>query len=172
VRNPAFANLPYEIPAAGKTGTTNDATDVWFIGFTPDLLGAAWFGFDRPKKILPAATGGQHVAPVWGEFMRALYYGEAKEFEVPSPWPWPEGITTRRVDRTTGKLASAWCPEPDVYTEVYIPGTEPTELCQPDRGLFGAPIRGAIDTASADPFGGRFRAPLRRDTTVRRDTLR
>jgi penicillin-binding protein 1A len=176
-RDPAWGNLPYEVPAAGKTGTTNDATDIWFIGFTPDMLAAAWFGFDRPKPILPNAAGGVYAAPVWGQFMRSLYYGEAKEFEVPAPWPWPEGITTRRVDRTTGKLASAWCPEPDVYTEFYIPGTEPTELCQPDRGLFGAPIRGGFDTAAADPFGGRFRAPLPqrdtlgRDTVVRRDTL-
>jgi penicillin-binding protein 1A len=175
-RNPAAGNLPYEIPAAGKTGTTNDATDVWFIGFTPDLLAAVWFGFDRPKPILSNAAGGVYAAPVWGRFMRALYYGESKEFEVPAPWPWPEGITTRRVDRTTGKLASAWCPEPDVYTEYYLPGTEPNELCQPDRGLFGAPIRGGVDSATADPFGGRFRAPLprdslRRDTVVRRDTL-
>jgi penicillin-binding protein 1A len=177
-RNPALGNLPYEVPAGGKTGTTNDATDVWFIGFTPDMLAAVWFGFDRPTKIVTGATGGAYGAPVWGQFMRSLYFGDAKEFaELPAPWQWPEGITTRRVDRTTGKLASAWCPASDIYTEFYVPGTEPTEVCQPDRGLFGAPIRGApVDSAATDPFGGRFRSPLRRDTlrgdTIRRDTLR
>ena len=72
----AFAGLPYEVPAAGKTGTTNDGTDVWFIGFTPNLLAAVWFGMDMPQEIRPGATGGGDAAPVWGEFMRAVYYGE------------------------------------------------------------------------------------------------
>jgi penicillin-binding protein 1A len=170
-RDPNQGNLPYEVPAGGKTGTTNESTDIWFIGFTPDLLAAVWFGFDRPKRIVAGAAGGVYGAPVWGQFMRSMYYGDAKEFEVPTPWPWPEGITTRRVDRTTGKLASAWCPESDIYTEFYVPGTEPTEVCQPDRGLFGAPIRGALpDTAQVDPFGGRFRSQIPRRT--RQDTLR
>ena len=71
-----FAGLPYDVPAAGKTGTTNDGTDVWFIGFTPNLLAAVWFGMDLPQEIRPGATGGGDAAPVWGEFMRAVYYGE------------------------------------------------------------------------------------------------
>jgi penicillin-binding protein 1A len=148
VRNPALGNLPYEVPAAGKTGTTNDATNVWFVGFTPDLLGVVWFGFDRPRKIMNSATGGGLAAPVWGAFMRSVYYGDTKELEVPAPWPWPEGITTRRVDRETGKLASQWCPEQNAYTEFFIPGTEPTEACGPGGGLFGAPFRPlGVDTA-------------------------
>ncbi|MGH7506853.1 MAG: penicillin-binding protein 1A [Longimicrobiales bacterium] len=173
IRNPALGNLPYEVPAGGKTGTTNESTDVWFVGFTPDLLAAIWFGFDMPKRIVPNATGGTYAAPVWGQFMRAMYYGDTKQLEIPVPWEWPAGVTTRRVDRETGKLASPWCPDENVYTEFYIPGTEPTEACEPQRGLFGAPIRGVRDDSATDPFGGRFRAPLppRRDT-IPPDTMR
>lgn len=142
VRNPAMGNLPYEVPAAGKTGTTNDATNIWFAGFTPDLVAVIWFGFDRPQKITNNATGGLFAAPVWGRFMRSLYYGEEKELEIPPPWPWPDGIVTRQIDRETGKLAGQWCSPENSYTEFFIPGTEPTEACGPRGGLFGgAPFR-------------------------------
>src|SRR5690606_33181958 len=57
-REPSLGNLPYEVPAAGKTGTTNENADVWFAGFTPDLVAINWFGFDRRKRILANATGG------------------------------------------------------------------------------------------------------------------
>jgi penicillin-binding protein 1A len=141
VRDPAQGNLPYEIPAAGKTGTTNDATDLWFAGFTPDLVGTVWFGFDRPQRILPGAAGGRLASPVWGRFMRSVYYGDSPRLPKPQAWTMPEGITTRRVDRLTGKLAADWCDD-DTYVEFYIPGTEPTETCEPrGGGLFGAPLR-------------------------------
>jgi penicillin-binding protein 1A len=139
-RQPPYG-LPYEVAAAGKTGTTNDATDVWFVGFTPDLLAAVWFGFDRPRGILPNAAGGVYAAPVWGRFMRTLYYGETPELAVPQPWPWPAGITTRLVDRTTGLLASTWCPAENAYEEYFVAGTEPTELCRPEQGIFRGTLR-------------------------------
>lgn len=134
--------LPHEVPAAGKTGTTNDGTDVWFLGFTPDLLAAVWFGMDRPANIWPGTTGGGDAAPAWGRFMRQVYYGDPPGAEadslgerrgpllpVPETWPFPPGIVTRRVDSKTGLLASRWCPEDQAYTEYYLPGTEPTEYC-------------------------------------------
>lgn len=68
--------LPFEVPAAGKTGTTNDRTDVWFMGVTPNLQAGVWFGFDQPQQIHPDATGGGIAAPVWGRFMRAVYFGD------------------------------------------------------------------------------------------------
>jgi penicillin-binding protein 1A len=77
-------NLPYEVPAAGKTGTTNDGTDVWFMGFTPNLTAAVWFGMDRPITIREGATGGGDAAPVWGRFMRRVYYGEGTRAEADS----------------------------------------------------------------------------------------
>ncbi len=130
--------LSPEVPAAGKTGTTNESSNVWFGGFTPNLVAMVWFGMDRPVQIRPGATGGADAAPVWGEFMRDVYYGTTDEdsdvsvepmLPIPSPWPMVAGLTTRRVDRRTGKRASEWCPEEDAYTELYLPRTEPTELC-------------------------------------------
>lgn len=157
-RNPALGNLPYDVPAAGKTGTTNESTDIWFVGFTPDLIAAAWFGFDRPRPVTRNATGGTFAAPVFGQFMRALYYpeeGDSAEFAIPEPWPWPAGVTSRVVDRETGKLAATWC-EGNSYVEYFVPGTEPTETCPPTRGLFGTPLRGFPDD-SLPPPGDRGR---------------
>jgi penicillin-binding protein 1A len=140
-RNPAEGNLPYEIPAGGKTGTTNDATDVWFVGFTPDLVASVWFGFDRPQRILPGAAGGRFAAPVWGRFMRAAYYGDPPQLPKPTAWTMPDNITTRRVELSTGRVANEWCTD-ETYVEFFLAGTEPTEACEPRAGgLFGAPLR-------------------------------
>ncbi len=176
-RNPALGNLPYEVPAAGKTDTTNDGTDIWFVGFTPDLLAAVWFGFDRPKPVTRNAAGGQFAAPVWGQFMRALYYpadGVSAELAIPQPWAWPEGITSRLVDRESGKLASSWC-EQNAYVEYFVAGTEPTETCAPagGRGLFGAPLRrfppdttDTIDIGRGRGVFGSFPRRMPPDTTA------
>jgi len=142
-RNPAVGNLPYTIPAGGKTGTTNDGTDVWFVGFTPNLLAAVWFGFDMPREIIANAQGGLYAAPVWAEFMRGVYVGENALRPIPEPWTMPPELIARRVDKSTGKLATEWCPQDRAYTEYYIPGTEPTEGCDAETpGLFGVPLRG------------------------------
>lgn len=69
-------DLPREVPAAGKTGTTNEGTNVWFMGFTPNLMAGVWFGMDRPVNIWDRATGGGDAAPVWGRFMRRVYYSD------------------------------------------------------------------------------------------------
>ncbi|MEE3185897.1 MAG: PBP1A family penicillin-binding protein, partial [Gemmatimonadota bacterium] len=68
--------LPYEVAAGGKTGTTNDGTDIWFNGFTPNLLATVWFGMDLPQEIWPNATGAGAPAPVWGNFLKRVYYGD------------------------------------------------------------------------------------------------
>ncbi|MXW15991.1 MAG: PBP1A family penicillin-binding protein [Gemmatimonadetes bacterium] len=135
-----LAGLPTEVPAAGKTGTTNEGRDVWFFGFTPNLTAAVWFGMDMPEPIAPRATGGGLASPVWGEFMRRVYFGDGDEGEdsfplltIPEPWPIPDGLITRRVDSSTGLVASRWCPAGDAYDELYLPGTEPTEFCDPAR---------------------------------------
>jgi penicillin-binding protein 1A len=145
-RDPGQGNLPYDIPAAGKTGTTNDNTNIWYAGFTPNLLAIVWFGFDRPQKILPSASGGVYAAPVWGRFMRAAYYGENAKLAKPADWPWPSKVSTRRIDRTSGKLAGEFCPLDVVYDEVFTAGTEPTELCDLHGPLKVAPGRDTVRT--------------------------
>jgi penicillin-binding protein 1A len=122
----------FHIPAGGKTGTTNDYTDVWFIGYTADLVAGVWIGFDQPKKIMDNAQGGRLAAPAWTSFMREVY-----ERKPPPPdWPRPPAITSRLTDRVTGLLHGPLCPIEDAYTEYYLPGTEPTREC-PRRA--GAP---------------------------------
>lgn len=163
IRDPGRGNLSYDVPAGGKTGTTNDATDVWFAGFTPDLLAVVWLGFDRPKKILPGADGGRYAAPVWADFMRAIYQGDAPLRPIPEPWTMPPELTSQAVDRESGKLATEWCPPTLVYREIYIPGTEPTEACDVHGpGIFGGRLRGIIpDTAVLDTTAARGLPPLR-----------
>lgn len=135
------ARLPAEVVAAGKTGTTNDGTDIWFNGITPNLLATVWFGMDRPTEIYPGATGAGAPGPVWGSFMRRMYYGDPDALDeelrqptlpIPEPWNIPDGLVTRLIDRTTGKLASQWCPEDDQTLDMFLPGTEPTEFCDRD----------------------------------------
>ena len=143
------AGLPAALPAAGKTGTTNEGRNVWFLGFTPTLAAAVWFGMDQPVPIAPRATGGGLASPVWGEFMRRVYYGDVLPHResalaaepgallpAPEPWPVPAALITRRVDSRTGLLASRWCPPDDAYDELYLPGTEPTQPCdRPDQSV-------------------------------------
>ncbi|MEM7417209.1 MAG: PBP1A family penicillin-binding protein [Gemmatimonadota bacterium] len=153
------AGLAYAVPAAGKTGTTNDGTDIWFAGFTPNLLATVWFGMDQPQPIFrlssgTVATGGGQAAPVWGNFMRRVYQGVEEDLDsgieaqpslltVPNDWPVPSGLNAVLVDNRTGQLASRWCPEEDQYLEYYVPGTEPTELCDRSNRRFRFPrVRG------------------------------
>ena len=117
--------LAPEIPAAGKTGTTNDETDIWFVGFTPDLLAGVWIGTDEPKKIFDKAVGGAHAAPVWGAFMQRVYQNRP----IPQDWEPPGGLVYRSIDKLSGKLKTDYCPLDAIYTEVYLPGTEPVEEC-------------------------------------------
>lgn len=112
-------------PAGGKTGTTNDGTDVWFIGFTPELVTAVWMGFDEPKKIMYNAQGGRLAAPVWATYMNEVY----ERRPAPRPWEQPSGLVLVEIDNTSGKRATPFCPREEVYYEWFIPGTEPTEPC-------------------------------------------
>ena len=115
----------FHLPAGGKTGTTNDGSDVWFIGYTADLVAGVWMGFDKPQKIMPNAQGGRLAAPAWTSFMREIY--ERKP--APPDWPRPGGLTSRVIDGPTGLLHGMLCPVQDAYTEFFVPGTEPTQEC-------------------------------------------
>jgi penicillin-binding protein 1A len=117
------AGLPYAVPVAGKTGTTNEGADVWFVGATPDLVAGVWLGFDKPKAILRDASGGGLAAPVWGRVMADHYTRHAP----PTPWAAPSDLVPVQIDRRTGKRATAGCPQEDVVTEYFVSGSEPVE---------------------------------------------
>ncbi len=124
----------FHYPAGGKTGTTNDGTNVWFIGYTADLVAGVWMGLDKPQKIKPNAQGGVLAAPAWTSFMTEVY----RRKPAPPDWPRPVTIVTREVDSRTGLLASPYCPANQAYTEFYVSGTEPTMDCASGSG-FGMP---------------------------------
>jgi membrane peptidoglycan carboxypeptidase len=124
----------FHLPAGGKTGTTNDGTNVWFIGYTADIVAGVWMGFDKPQKIKTNAQGGILAAPAWTSFMTEVY----KRKPPPPDWPRPVTIVTRAIDATTGLLASPSCPANQVYTEFFIAGTEPTIDCAQSLGVPGA----------------------------------
>ncbi|HEX5832184.1 MAG TPA: penicillin-binding transpeptidase domain-containing protein, partial [Gemmatimonadaceae bacterium] len=115
--------LPRSVPVAGKTGTTNDNSDVWFVGMTPELVAGVWLGFDTPKSIAPGAAGGSLAAPVFGRMMGSWYGGRG----VPE-WRPPPHLVTAELDRATGEPASVFTPVEQRYTEYFLPGTEPGAL--------------------------------------------
>jgi penicillin-binding protein 1A len=120
----------FHLPAGGKTGTTNDGTNVWFIGYTADLVAGVWMGFDRPQKIMPDAQGGRLAAPAWTQFMSEVY----RRKPAPPDWPRPPDIITRDIDVSTGMLQTPYCPRDLIRTEFYIPGTEPMLECNKHPG--------------------------------------
>ncbi len=111
-------------PIAGKTGTTNDANDVWFVGYSPTLVAGVWFGYDTPRPIAPHASGGGLAAPAWADFYRT---GWREPASSATAWAPPPGMTMRLIDPTTGMLANEWCP--DRQRSWFKPGTEPREIC-------------------------------------------
>nr|MBA3671097.1 PBP1A family penicillin-binding protein [Gemmatimonadaceae bacterium] len=113
----------FSYPAAGKTGTTNDGADVWFIGYTSDLVAGVWMGLDRPKKIKGNAQGGVLAAPAWTSFMREVY----RRKPAPPDWPRPAGIVVRQIDPASGMLAGPACG--GSITEYFVAGTDPTQQC-------------------------------------------
>jgi len=132
--------LPASIPAAGKTGTTNDNSDVWFVGLTPDVVAGVWLGFDKPVTITPGAAGGSLAAPVWGK-MLARYYAARPELltsRSTDPWAPPLGVISGEVDRATGQLATDQTPADRRYTEYFVEGTEPAALKADPWKLFGS----------------------------------
>jgi 1A family penicillin-binding protein len=114
-------------PVAGKTGTTNDGTDVWFVGYSPTLVASVWLGADTPQPLGWNASGGRLAAPVWARFMRDGWHSPA----VDSGWATPAGIEEKWIDVTTGKLASSWCGPS--RKEFFKLGTAPTQSCEEDQ---------------------------------------
>ncbi len=120
----------FDYPAAGKTGTTNDCTDAWFVGYTPRVVCGAWVGFDDRRSLGGGMTGAVAALPIWTEFMKSAHLGLPRE-----PFRRPPGVVVRRICAETGALAAPECP--DVLDEVFVEGTEPVRECpvhgSPDR---------------------------------------
>jgi penicillin-binding protein 1B len=110
----------FTLDAAGKSGTTNDLRDAWFVGFTPELLTVVWVGFDDNQPL--GLSGSIAALPIWTDFMKAALAGRPSvSFEV------PDNISFVDIDHETGKLATPGCP--NVFTESFIAGTEPVDYC-------------------------------------------
>ncbi len=106
-------------PVAGKTGTTNEAKDAWFIGFIPQLVTGVWVGYDQERSLGAGGSGGQAAAPIWGDFMqKAVAQLPSEDFEA------PENVTFVLINPRTGKLAKEGTP--GAVMECFIKGTEPT----------------------------------------------
>jgi 1A family penicillin-binding protein len=155
-------SMGFTLPAAGKTGTTNDFNDAWFIGFTPKLATGVWVGFDQPRTILPNGFAAEIAVPVWTKFMKAATQGDPPDWIVP-----PAGIVAMSVCRISGKLATDQCRDAEVvnkygeverkstvYTEFFARGTEPTAYCDEHQP------RGVM-TKIADYLGGQQQAAPR-----------
>jgi membrane carboxypeptidase/penicillin-binding protein len=115
--------VPDSVPVAGKTGTTNDNTDLWFVGMTPDLVAGVWLGFDKRKSIAQGVAGGSLAAPIWGQMMGQYY-----ESRAAGTFPIAGDIVLAEVDRDTGELATPRTGDAKRTIEFFVPGSEPAEL--------------------------------------------
>jgi penicillin-binding protein 1A len=126
---------------AGKTGTTNDAKDTWFMGFSPDLVVGVWMGYDQPESLGNHETGAVVALPVWMEIMKAALEGKPD-----IPFRTPPGVELVRIDAKTGTL-----PGPDTKTviaEAFIPGTEPFRQGEGQPAEPGPEVAGAAAGAA------------------------
>ncbi|MEI6558023.1 MAG: penicillin-binding protein 1A [Rhodospirillaceae bacterium] len=105
-------------PLAGKTGTTNDSNDAWFVGFSPDLVVGLYVGYDQPQSLGDRETGGSTAVPIFESFM-----AEALKGKPASPFRVPKGVRLVRVDPETGRLADPGAKK--TIWEAFLPGTEP-----------------------------------------------
>jgi penicillin-binding protein 1A len=131
-------------PVAGKTGTTNNGADVWFVGYTPTVLAGFWFGNDTPKTLGRGASGGRLAVPAWASFYRRGW--QEQDQENGDGWEAPDGIVAEEIDPETGLLAGNWCPT--TRTEYFRDGTQPTEYCEGHEsdGWLGNMAEEAYDT--------------------------
>ena len=127
----------FTLPAAGKTGTTNDYRDAWFVGFTPHLVTGVWVGYDMPRTIIANGYAGELAVPLWGRFMAA-----ATRNDKPDRFTMPSTVVPVTICRLSGKLPTDACESAVMfdrdgnptdrsmlYTEYFVRGTEPTSFC-------------------------------------------
>jgi penicillin-binding protein 1A len=127
----------FKLPAAGKTGTTNDYVDAWFVGFTPSLVAGVWVGFDQPQTIVAAGYAGDLAVPVWAAFMKDATKGDKAVWLKP-----PADVVSVQICRMSGRRPASNCGEVEVISktgeskirsmimyEHFVKGTEPFDEC-------------------------------------------
>jgi 1A family penicillin-binding protein len=127
----------FTLPAAGKTGTTNDYHDAWFVGYTPRLVSGVWVGYDQPRTIMSGGYAGDLAVPMWGRFMK-----QATSGDEPNWFRAPATIIGVNICRVTGKLPTDGCRNAvvtdkdgsltvrsQVYTEYFVRRSEPIDYC-------------------------------------------
>jgi penicillin-binding protein 1A len=119
-------------PVAGKTGTTNDYRDAWFIGYTPGLVAGVWVGYDDQTSIGFRETGARAALPIWLTFMK-----KAIDDRAPEDFVAPEGIIFRQIDPRNGLLSTDHCKQS--VLEAFLPGTEPRKYCDESSVLSNEP---------------------------------
>ncbi len=135
----ALKKFSQDHPSAGKTGTTDNYVDAWFIGYTPNLITGVWVGYDKPKPGGKGFTGGAIAAPIWERFMsKAVSSRPGGDFVK------PDSVVTVSIDPTTGFLATANCPKK--LDEFYLPGTAPMDPCPTHGGEALTPVLPPEDT--------------------------
>ncbi len=134
-------------PVVGKTGTTNQAKDTWFVGYSPEIVAGVWVGFDDAVSLGNNETGGNTALPAWVEFMKAALAGRPT-----TDFARPAGISVERIDPLTGLLALD--EQSNAIEEEFLPGTAPTERTNFDAGVppttVGVPT---VEGTPTDPAG-------------------
>ncbi len=130
LRGTAEAAAPLDWPLAGKTGTTNECGDAWFIGFDPNLTAGVWVGLDDKKPLGPSETGAVAALPIWIDFMKT-YIDKRCDRQNPPAFQPPPNIVFLPVDRATGAVTVA--DNPNAILEAFISGTQPGGTLTPDR---------------------------------------
>jgi penicillin-binding protein 1A len=146
----------FALPAAGKTGTTNDYRDAWFVGYTPHLATGVWVGYDQPRTIMRNGYAGDLAVPLWGRFMKV-----ATRNDKPDNFKPPRTVTSATICRISGKLPTEACYGAEsidgdgniaagrsVYTEYFVRGTEPADYCPYHTHAVAVP---RITVASSSP---------------------
>ena len=153
----------FTLPAAGKTGTTSDYVDAWFVGYTPHLVSGVWVGFDQPKTIIRNGYAGDLAVPIWATFMKVATKGDKPEW-----FDRPSNVVAVSVCRMSGKLPNAGCDNVQVvgddghvdtrsmvYTDYFVRGTQPTSTCPlHPAGSFVDALAGAFGIHVGRPTPG------------------
>jgi penicillin-binding protein 1B len=138
-----------DFPAAGKTGTTQDYKDAYFIGYTPQIVCGVWVGFDEPESL--GLTGAQAALPAWVHFMQDAAPADPEDF------PEPSGVTMATIDPESGGLATSACPKPVALP--FLDGTQPTQMCPLHGGMFAGVLPPLPGMPGSTPPPGGFTPP-------------